>query len=153
AGRVHHLRPDARAGARRRVGDLGRPLDDGVDQPGRLAAGDDPRRPRARDARQPRARLGLAGIGAARARALVRGLRRSLATPTKEVVPAWPARPSNARLRMQNDHDPQRDLASEPDYVAINREGWTQANAEYTDSRAAKAWQDDITWGKWSLPE
>jgi SAM-dependent methyltransferase len=42
---------------------------------------------------------------------------------------------------------------AEPDYVAINREGWTKANAEYTDARAREAWQDDITWGKWSLPE
>src|SRR5207253_10789880 len=30
-------------------------------------------------------------------------LRRSLATPTKEVVPAEPARPSNALFGMQND--------------------------------------------------
>jgi len=43
---------------------------------------------------------------------------------------------------------------TEPDYVAINREGWTQANAEYTDARARAAWeQDEVTWGKWSHPE
>ena len=42
---------------------------------------------------------------------------------------------------------------TEPDYVAINREGWTRANAEYTDARASKAWQDEVSWGKWSLPE
>ena len=43
---------------------------------------------------------------------------------------------------------------TEPDYVAINREGWTRANAEYTDARARDAWaQEEITWGKWSLPE
>jgi SAM-dependent methyltransferase len=43
---------------------------------------------------------------------------------------------------------------TEPDYVAVNREGWTHANAEYTDARAREAWaQDEITWGKWSLPE
>ena len=27
---------------------------------------------------------------------------------------------------------------TEPDYVAINREGWTQANAEYTDRQAQR---------------
>jgi SAM-dependent methyltransferase len=43
---------------------------------------------------------------------------------------------------------------AEPDYVAINREGWTQANAEYTDRQAEGAWsQDEITWGQWSQPE
>src|SRR5512132_4106408 len=43
---------------------------------------------------------------------------------------------------------------TEPDYVAVNREGWTRANKEYTDARAREAWaQDEITWGKWSLPE
>jgi SAM-dependent methyltransferase len=43
---------------------------------------------------------------------------------------------------------------AEPDYVAINREGWTRANAEYTDARARDAWaQEEITWGKWKLPE
>ena len=43
---------------------------------------------------------------------------------------------------------------TEPDYVAINREGWTRANAEYTDTRARDAWaQEEITWGKWKLPE
>ena len=43
---------------------------------------------------------------------------------------------------------------TEPDYVAVNREGWTRANAEYTDARAREAWaQEEITWGKWSLPE
>ena len=43
---------------------------------------------------------------------------------------------------------------TEPDYVAVNREGWTRANEEYTDARAREAWaQHEITWGKWSLPE
>ena len=43
---------------------------------------------------------------------------------------------------------------TEPDYVAVNREGWTRANKEYTDARAREAWaQNEITWGKWSLPE
>ncbi len=43
---------------------------------------------------------------------------------------------------------------TEPDYVAINREGWTRSNAEYTDARARDAWaQEEITWGKWQLPE
>jgi SAM-dependent methyltransferase len=43
---------------------------------------------------------------------------------------------------------------TEPDYVAVNRESWTRANAEHTDARAREAWaQEEITWGKWSLPE
>jgi SAM-dependent methyltransferase len=45
-------------------------------------------------------------------------------------------------------------MASEPDYVAVNREAWTRANAEYTDAQARDAWaQQEITWGKWSIPE
>jgi SAM-dependent methyltransferase len=37
---------------------------------------------------------------------------------------------------------------SEPDYVARNREYWTQSNAEYTDARAGRAWRaEEITWG------
>ena len=43
---------------------------------------------------------------------------------------------------------------TEPDYVAVNRAGWTDANAEYTDKQAVDAWaQEEITWGKWSIPE
>ncbi|MGZ4307733.1 MAG: class I SAM-dependent methyltransferase [Gaiellaceae bacterium] len=43
---------------------------------------------------------------------------------------------------------------AEPDYVAINREQWTRANAEYTDRSARDSWaQEEITWGHWSLPE
>jgi SAM-dependent methyltransferase len=43
---------------------------------------------------------------------------------------------------------------AEPDYVAINREGWTKANAEYTDAQAREAWaQEEITWGVWQTPE
>ncbi len=43
---------------------------------------------------------------------------------------------------------------AEPDYVQINREGWTRANAEYTDASARDSWaQEEITWGKWSIPE
>jgi SAM-dependent methyltransferase len=42
----------------------------------------------------------------------------------------------------------------EPDYIAVNREAWTRANAEYTDAQARAAWaQEEITWGKWSVPE
>jgi ubiquinone/menaquinone biosynthesis C-methylase UbiE len=34
------------------------------------------------------------------------------------------------------------------DYLARNREGWTKANAEYTDGRARGDWaQEEITWG------
>jgi SAM-dependent methyltransferase len=40
------------------------------------------------------------------------------------------------------------------DYIAVNREGWTRANAEYTDAAAREAWaQDEITYGKWQIPE
>jgi SAM-dependent methyltransferase len=43
---------------------------------------------------------------------------------------------------------------AEPDYVAVNRESWTRANAEYTDAQGERAWaQPEITWGKWSIPE
>jgi len=43
---------------------------------------------------------------------------------------------------------------AEPDYVAINREGWTRANAEYTDRSAHDSWaQEEMTWGQWSKPE
>ena len=34
------------------------------------------------------------------------------------------------------------------DYLERNREAWTKANAEYTDSRAREAWaSEEITWG------
>jgi SAM-dependent methyltransferase len=43
---------------------------------------------------------------------------------------------------------------SEPDYVALNRDQWTKANAEYTDERARAAWTaDEITWGVFRIPE
>ena len=43
---------------------------------------------------------------------------------------------------------------TERDYVAVNREGWTRANADYTDRQAHGAWaQTEITWGQWSQPE
>jgi SAM-dependent methyltransferase len=43
---------------------------------------------------------------------------------------------------------------SEPDYVAVNRENWTRANADYTDARAHEAWsQLEITWGTTRVPE
>ena len=43
---------------------------------------------------------------------------------------------------------------TEPDYVAVNRDSWTEANARYTDKQARDAWaQEEITWGKWSIPE
>jgi SAM-dependent methyltransferase len=43
---------------------------------------------------------------------------------------------------------------TEPDYVAVNREAWTKSNAEYTDAQARDAWaQEEITWGKWEIPE
>ena len=42
---------------------------------------------------------------------------------------------------------------AEKDYVALNREGWTRSNAEYTDRAAHGAWaQDEITWGSGRRP-
>jgi SAM-dependent methyltransferase len=55
---------------------------------------------------------------------------------------------------MQNENARHRESGSEPDYVAINREGWTRANAEYTDAAAHDSWgQTEVTWGQWALPE
>jgi len=34
-----------------------------------------------------------------------------------------------------------------------NIEAWTRQNAEYTDARAEQAWQDEINWGVWHVPE
>jgi SAM-dependent methyltransferase len=43
---------------------------------------------------------------------------------------------------------------AEPDYVALNRASWTQANAEYTDRVAHEAWaREEIVWGQWHRPE
>ena len=40
------------------------------------------------------------------------------------------------------------------DEVAANRELWTQANSEYTDEHAYRAWgAEDITWGIFNVPE
>jgi SAM-dependent methyltransferase len=40
------------------------------------------------------------------------------------------------------------------DYLRINREVWTKANARYTDGRAEEAWAEaEISWGVWSTPE
>ena len=45
-------------------------------------------------------------------------------------------------------------MASEPDYVAVNRDAWTRANAEYTDAKARESWaQEEITYGKWNIRE
>ena len=41
-----------------------------------------------------------------------------------------------------------------PAYVALNRDEWTKANSEYTDAHGERSWaQEEITWGKWSIPE
>lgn len=41
-----------------------------------------------------------------------------------------------------------------PEYIAINREHWTENNAAYTDRAAEGAWNEkDITWGLWNTPE
>jgi SAM-dependent methyltransferase len=43
---------------------------------------------------------------------------------------------------------------SEPDYLAVNREAWTKANAEYTDAKARDAWlEEEIAWGMARAPE
>ena len=43
---------------------------------------------------------------------------------------------------------------SEPDYVAQNRDGWAQTNAEYTDAQADRVWHaEEITWGMFGVPE
>lgn len=40
------------------------------------------------------------------------------------------------------------------DYLQINRDVWTKANARYTDGRADEAWaQPEIAWGVWQTPE
>ena len=45
-------------------------------------------------------------------------------------------------------------MASSESDAAKNREVWTRANAEYTDSRALQGWEkDEIDWGIWSVPE
>ena len=69
---VHHLVADPGARARGRGRDRVRALDDGRDEPAERGAGHDPRRLRARDAEQPRPRVGCARVGRARDRALVR---------------------------------------------------------------------------------
>jgi SAM-dependent methyltransferase len=41
-----------------------------------------------------------------------------------------------------------------PDYVRQNVAHWTQANANYTDAHAERAWaQEEIAWGVWATPE
>jgi SAM-dependent methyltransferase len=43
---------------------------------------------------------------------------------------------------------------SSSDYVQRNVAHWTQANAEYTDAAAERAWaQEEIAWGIWETPE
>ncbi len=45
-------------------------------------------------------------------------------------------------------------MSDTPDYVRINRDAWTKANADYNDARADVNWaQDEITWGVWGTPE
>ncbi|MGI8610095.1 MAG: class I SAM-dependent methyltransferase [Candidatus Dormibacteria bacterium] len=44
--------------------------------------------------------------------------------------------------------------ADVPDYISVNRDSWTKANADYTDAWAERMWaQQDVTWGVWSTPE
>ena len=50
--------------------------------------------------------------------------------------------------------DPEIGSSREPDYLAVNRAHWTNANAAYTDARAEAAWNEtEITWGVWHTPE
>jgi len=43
---------------------------------------------------------------------------------------------------------------TEPDYVAVNRDVWTAANASYTGKQAREAWaQEEINWGVFQVPE
>ena len=44
-------------------------------------------------------------------------------------------------------------MASSDDYVAVNREKWTKANAEYTDANAERSWSRHVTWGIWGARE
>src|SRR5688500_8472316 len=40
------------------------------------------------------------------------------------------------------------------DYVALNRERWTRANADHTDASALRGWmRPDVTWGVFGVPE
>jgi SAM-dependent methyltransferase len=44
--------------------------------------------------------------------------------------------------------------AETPDYLRINRDAWTKANARYTNDHAEEAWaRTEITWGVWRTPE
>jgi SAM-dependent methyltransferase len=46
------------------------------------------------------------------------------------------------------------DKLSVEESVAINRQRWTAANAEYTDAAALDAWRaEEIRWGVWHIPE
>ncbi len=43
---------------------------------------------------------------------------------------------------------------SDAEYVALNRERWTQSNEDYTDPSALRAWaKEDIAWGVFGVPE
>jgi ubiquinone/menaquinone biosynthesis C-methylase UbiE len=43
---------------------------------------------------------------------------------------------------------------ADPDYVAVNREQWTRANADYTDAAARGAWErEEVLWGQWHRPD
>lgn len=47
-----------------------------------------------------------------------------------------------------------QDMTDLPDYVRLNRDAWTTANAAYTDVQARARWaQESIDWGVWGVPE
>src|SRR5690242_21609289 len=62
-----------------------------------------------------------------------------------------PTRPSRPHARSRSGSPT---ALSEPDYLAVNRAAWTQANEKYTDAKAHDAWtEEEITWGTWHVPE
>jgi SAM-dependent methyltransferase len=45
-------------------------------------------------------------------------------------------------------------MADTRDYLAINRNLWTQSNREFTHDSARNSWLgESVTWGVWSIPE
>jgi SAM-dependent methyltransferase len=40
-----------------------------------------------------------------------------------------------------------------PDSVARNVELWTRSNEQYTDGSAREAWESELSWGTWAVPE
>src|SRR5204862_3693623 len=67
---------------------------------------------------------------------------------TTSCMPPTPPRPPPARSSSGSAN------VAEPDYVALNRENWTRANAEYTDAAAREGWErEEVLWGQWHQPD